>query len=982
MKLIRNFVGFGLIILAGLAQGCSQSPSAQAIRFEQRQEDVLRASNPAHLESPRGPERWWRFDGQAGQKITLAADSYEFNVYLRLVDPGGQQIAWADDNGWFFNARIRAQLPTTGQYTVIVSGASEDHFGTYWLSLEAGDRETDWNESAIATYYQKGLEWAERQQNQRAVSWLNLALGQYFRERRQWQRAEDHFTKSLTAAEQAGFTYGQWAVALERGTMLTQRMRYAEALGELQKAEELGKKLRATDQADAAVYTQLGDLYLYMDRADVAEVHYRNAMKQAEKSGLPSALVRLYTSLFDFSINKDREKAIESAQKAYALRQGVSPVLDLTATYTLANSYLTSGKFEEGLGLATAARRLAHRFRCRDREVTVLNNMSTTYYKLNKIDETIRSAREAVELTSPDDEDPNPRRMALQMQANGEMLRGNYETALRLCLEALRTTEDAWARESIEELRQRYLAQSKAIATQITRNLYALNTLHPSNEYARQSFDFAERTRSRALLNQLATLNAVSQATVDTELFNQEHVLLNQISTVGREIVALRAGSNLDPVRLDQLEEQRARLVGERMRLEAQVRRLTASENNAVRLSPLTAQQVQRKFLAAHPNTAILLYQLGIKESFLIVLTREDAQLFKLSDWTTIRTAVTEWTAQTRNQLNPAGQMTEVLRSYARTAHQLYILLIEPAAQLIQGRDLIIVPDDSLYNLAFEALVVNEPSSEATKPVRYLIENNAVSYAPSISVLAEIESRGKHVKPDKEILLVGDAVFNDRDPRAAQPKQKEKSEDLLIAMNGEQQFRTGLNRLPATYQEVVEIAKLAERRRWRPTTLLGFDANKEKIKNSNLSSYRVLHLATHAVADNKDGGFSALVLSLSEKKANEGGVLTAAEIATMKLNADLVVLSACETGSGQKTKAEGVVGLSRAFIVAGAQRVCGSMWKVEDTSTQKLMTAFYEGLLTKELTVPRALQQAKVKLLRDGTLPFYWAPFILVGSPR
>jgi CHAT domain-containing protein len=232
------------------------------------------------------------------------------------------------------------------------------------------------------------------------------------------------------------------------------------------------------------------------------------------------------------------------------------------------------------------------------------------------------------------------------------------------------------------------------------------------------------------------------------------------------------------------------------------------------------------------------------------------------------------------------------------------------------------------------------------------------------------------------MLLVGDAVFNDRDPRLAQTKQLGTSQDAPTEMAYNQRLRAGLHRLPSTREEVVEIANLAEHHHWRPTVWLGFDANKENFTGGNLSSYRVLHLATHAVADDQDGGFSTFVLSLSKKKAGGDGVVTAAEIARLKLNADLVVLSGCETGAGQRTKAEGIVGLGRAFIVAGAQRICGSLWKVEDTSTQKLMVAFYEGLFAEGRSTPRALQQAKVRLLRSGAAPFYWAPFILVGSPR
>jgi CHAT domain-containing protein len=976
-------MGFGLLLVVWAAYAHHQPPSARLTRLGERLQDSLSQSGPIRTEPPRGPERRYAFDGQAGQKVTILAESYEFNVYLQLLNPSDQQIAWADDNGWFFNARIRATLPETGRYTVIVSGTSTDQFGTYWLSLEEGDREVEWNKSAVEAYYRRGIEWAEREGNQHAVSWVNLAMGQYFRERRQWERAEEHYAKSVAAAERAGFLYGQLAVALERGTLLTERKRYGEAVGELQQALELSKKLQAADQAEAAVSTQLGDLYLYMDRPDLADVHYRNATKLAEKSGSPSALTHLYTSLYGFHLEQDQDKAVEYAQKAYALRHGLDPTLELATTYTLAKAYLMSDKSEEGLKLAIETRRMAHHLGCRDKEIDILTSMSMAYGSLNNIEEMIRSAREAARLTSPDDEDLEPRRKALQMHASGEMLRGNYETALQLCLEALRATEDAWAREPIEELRQDLLSQSKAICTQIIRNLNALNARHPNSEYARQAFDFAERSRSRTLLNELAELNAGSQPGVNAELLEQERRLLGQISAVGRQIAVIRAQANVDPARLDQIERERARLVGQRMQLEAKIRRLASDKYKAAGLSPLTADRVQWEFLAAHPNAAVLFYQLGIQESFLIVLTQEDAQLFKLPGWKTIGEAIVGWRTRVRQQLNLQKDTTLAVKEYGPVAYQLYEMLVKPAARLIQGRDLIIVPDRMLYHLAFEGLVVSRPeSAKDFKQLHYLVEDHAVTYAPSVSVLAEIERRGTRQASatERKLLLAGDAVFNERDLRVAKNKSSPQESNNEIAMVHGTRLRSGLHRLPATRDEVLSIAQLAAGYQWNPKVWLEFNASEQNLKADDLSTYRMLHLATHATADPVDGDFSGIILSISQDPS-EDGLLTAAEVSRLQLKADLVVLSGCTTGGGQTAKAEGIIGLSRAFLLAGAKRVCASLWSVEDNSTQRLMTTMYNQLLAKGQSAPRALQQAKINLLRTGASPFFWAPFVLAGSP-
>lgn len=984
MKLSRGLRRFGLFIAACGMLGCHLLSPERLIHFDERYEAHLKASDSIRTQPPRGLQHRWVFDGQAGRKITIAAESYESDTYLRLLDPQGRQIAWADDNGWFFNPRLVVTLPATGRYTVMVGGANADQSGTYWLSLTEGDPVGADSSPDPRAYYRRGSEWAEQEKNQRAVSWLNLAMGKYFRDRRQWPRAEEHYAKSLAAAEQAGFWYGQWAVTLERGTMLTQRMRFDQAVAELQRARELSKKLRAADPAEAAVLTQLGDLYCYIQREDLAEVYYRTATRQAEQSGRPSVLVRVYSSLCKFLLGRDKEKAIEYAQRAYALRDGLDPELSLTATYALAYAYSMSDRFEEWLKLATEIRRTAHGLGYQDKEIAILVDMSMVYGRLNNVEELIRFAREAIELTRPDDEDPNPRRMALQILADGEMVRGNYEAALELCVNALQITEAAWSREPIKELRQRYLSQSKAICTQILKNLNALNARHSRSEYARQAFDFAERSRSRVLLDELAEAEARPQPDGDAQLLEQERGLLEQISAVGRQTALAHTGSNVNPAELDQLEEQRAWLVGQRMQLEAKIHRLAAGRNHAAQLSPLTAEQVQRKFLAAYPKAAILFYQPGIQGSFLIVLTREDAHLIKLPKWSTIKSAVAEWQAQIRRQLDPGGDTAHEVQTYGRIAHQLYEMLIQPAARLIGGRDLIIVPDAALYHLAFEGLVVSAPGrAKDFSQLHYLVEDHAVTYAPSISVLAWIGTRQARpvAKTEKSLLLAGDAVFNERDPRIAQSQPGQPEPSTELAMVHGPRLREGFHRLPATRDEVLSIARLAEGIQWKPKVLLGAEANERNFRTDDLQSYRLVHLATHAIADPAEGDFSGVVLSATEDKSGDDGLLTAAEVARLRLNADLVVLSGCTTGGGQTIKAEGIIGLSRAFLVAGARRVCASLWKVEDDSTGQLMANLYENLLKRKQPTSHALQQAKIQFLRRRTAPFFWAPFVLVGSP-
>ncbi|MCX7753280.1 MAG: CHAT domain-containing protein [Blastocatellia bacterium] len=976
----------GLVIAATLFF-VWRAPGARPIRFGERQEALLRPQDSFAPGSVCGPKHFWSFQAEAGQRITLTVTSYEFDPSVQLLGPLGRPIGWSEDDDWFFTARLRATLPVSGRYMAIVCGTNADQYGTYWITLRQGDEEPLWRENDVFAFFRRGLEWAERQRNLRAQSWLHLALGRYLREHRRWKEAEAHYAQSEQVAKEAAFSYGRWFLGLERAALLARHLQYEEAIAELERALDFAKNLRAAEYAEALTLTRLGDLHRSLDRHEAATAYYRRALVLTERLKHPTLLVPLYASLSEFLRLSERERAFAYAERAYALREGVDPLLRFLATYRFAETRIASGKIAEGLRIASEARDLARRLGCRDQESAILLAMSIAYFSMNDPEGIVRSAREALELTDPNDDDPNPRRMALQMQADGEMLRGRHEEALQLCTEALRVTERAWARAPIEELRQRFLSWSKAISTQIIRNLYTLYARHPNAEYARQAFDAAERSRSRTLLEQLAALKVGSAVRNDIALLEEERAVLDRLSALGRQLVLARSSGTLDASELNRLEEERARLLNERIQLEARIRRMTAGELDKAWIAPLTAERVQREYLAAHPNAAILFYQLGVRESFLVVLTRETAHFFKLPNWTTIRDTVNEWRAHIRRQVTPEGRTPEALRAYARVAHRLYELLLRPAAHVIRGRELVIIPDAALHDLAFEALVVNPPDEGAApaqegsdrarsfRP-RYLIEEHSVVYTPSVSVLVEIAARQKRTASSGRVLLIGDPIFNADDPRAKE------AAPTLVAMNTPAaRWRGGLHRLPLTEREVWEIAALSARHGLRPTVWLGREASEENLKGRDLTKYRFVHLATHAVADPQDGDFSAVVLSLVGRDSREDGVLTAAEIARLRLNADLVVLSGCETGTGQKTAAESVIGLGRAFLLAGARRICGSLWKVEDAATQQLMVRFYHGLLARDLTAAHALRQAKLHLLRQGLAPFYWAPFVLVGAP-
>src|SRR5437868_302188 len=953
--------GLVLILTFALMLGtyACRSVSTSAIEVGERREAVLRERGSGRRELGRGPEARWSFHGRGGQKVSIKAESYEFDVCMALLDPQGKRIAFADDNGGFSNAQIDTTIDSEGAFTVVVGGVDEDQFGNYSVAVYEGDHPVDWSRSAIEAYYKHGIEWAEQHDNNRAKSWLNLGLGHYLAERRNWDEAERYYVESFSQADQGRFYYGKWAAALQRGALFARRRRFDQALSEFQSALETSKSLRASDEAESRVLIEFGNLYQAIARPDLSRIYFRAATAQAEQHGSRSTLVSLYTSLSTLLQSQDKEKAISYAESAYGLREGLAPALELKALYTLAGTYLflDPGRSKEGMALAEQMRDKARQAGCLDEEVGSLALISMARYAAGDVPAMIDSARQSLELTPAEDENPNNKRIALQLLAEGEKARGDNSAALSWCLRALDTVETAWAKERIEELRRELLSQSRAICTQIIGNLDAMNRSHPRMEFARQAFDYAERSRSRSLLEQLPGADTTRKAQ-DTELLNRERELLDQISAVRGQLVMLESSSSRET--LYKLQERRAGLIAERIRLQAEISDSIGSRYRAAHLSPVTAEQAQNILAEFGPNSAVLYYQLGIQASFVVAVTPKGFYLYRLPDWTIISKAVTEWRVRISEQ---SGRQPDAAsaEAYDRIAHNLYSLLVGPAAGVIQGRDLIIVPSDALSGLAFEALVVRDAKVE--RGAKYLVEQRAVSYVPSISVLAELVSKKREGGArSKGLLLLGDVSS---------------APDSV----GDLALRGTLNEsLPAAREEIEEIGRMAVARGLSPTIWLGAEASEKKFKITDLSGFRFVHIATHGISDKQDGESSALALATGPDES-EDGILTSAEIETLKLNAELVVLSGCETSIGQAAGAEGMVGLSRTFLVAGARSVCGSLWRVEDVWTEKLMTEFYRGFLGNGRNKAQALRLAKLAMLKNGANPSQWAPFILVGVP-
>ena len=296
---------------------------------------------------------------------------------------------------------------------------------------------------------------------------------------------------------------------------------------------------------------------------------------------------------------------------------------------------------------------------------------------------------------------------------------------------------------------------------------------------------------------------------------------------------------------------------------------------------------------------------------------------------------------------------------------------------------ILVVPDGALQYVPFAALPLPQRWGDL------LIQHYEVDTLPSASVLGTLR-RTNRASPSATAIIFADPVFEPNDPRilgsGAVPlnSKEERSSELIRAVH-DIGGSTYIPRLLASREEANTIARILRSADPEAVRIeMDFAASRDAVFQDGLSRYRLIHFATHGVIDTRRPEMSGLILSLRDRKGRKlDGYLRLADIYKLKLSADLVVLSSCDSALGKDLASEGIIGLPRGFLYAGAKRVIASMWKVEDTATAKLMSSLYARMQQGE-SPSAALRAAQLEMLRSPfwSRPYYWAAFALQGEYR
>ncbi|MEG4855838.1 CHAT domain-containing protein [Microcoleus sp. K1-B1] len=675
----------------------------------------------------------------------------------------------------------------------------------------------------------------------------------------------------------------------------------------------------------------------------------------------------------------EKQKAKEYFNQALPLFRAMGDRAKEATTLTnIGLVYSDLGEKQTALDYYKQALDLRQKVGDRRGEALTLNNTGTTYSELGKQQEAEEYFNQALPLFRAVGDRPGEA-LTLYNMANIKGDRGNLIAALTDIETSIKIIENLRTKITNHELRISYFATVQDYYQFYIHLLMELHKTNPNSGYDRKAFQASESSRARSLLELLQEANADIRQGVAPELLQQERNLQQQLDALETRRIETLSRPNHTPAEKVELDQKLQTLLGQYQDIQAQIRSTSPRYAALTQPQPLTLAQIQQQIL--DDQTILLQYSLGKERSYLWAVTKTSITSYELPKRTDIEKVARNFRDAVTNP-----RYRNIPDRVAEANNTLSQIILQPvAAQLAQKR-LLIVGDGILNYLPFAALSLPEtPGKNRNSP---LIVDHEIVLLPSASTLGILrQNYSDRQPPTRTLAILADPVFSPEDERlqnqsTATNLQAIESVNLGLSRSGRDN-NIQLSRLKFTRQEAQIIQALVPAN--SRTESLDFEASRAAATSQNLSQYKIIHFATHGLANSTNPELSGLILSLIDEKGNPlNGFLRLTDIFNLKLAADLVVLSACQTGMGQNIQGEGMVGLTRGFMYAGAQRVVVSLWSVDDEGTATLMSSFYQGMLQKGLTPAAALRAAQLEMLKqeEWRSPYYWAAFTLQGEWR
>jgi CHAT domain-containing protein/tetratricopeptide (TPR) repeat protein len=847
------------------------------------------------------------------------------------------------------------------------------------------------------TYFEAARQIFTELQDRSNLATLTSNIGTTYDNLGEFQRAIENHQQSLALRREIANPIGEATSLNNLGSAYSGLGEYQKALDAYTAAMEINRKWDSRGRLLAVNLHNIAWIYDNLGDRRRALEYYQQAVEifraQDDKWALGNSLnnlAKVHADLGDFA------NALKLHTEAFSLRKAVSDAVgEGTSLANIGNTYLKLGERTKALDHFERALSIHRNSGELSLLSATLRNLGTFYREGKDYQRASGYLDEALQVSRTIRE-RRGEAAALAGLARLESERGNLVKAHERAREALAAFESLRLAVGSPSLRASFFASAREAQELDIEALMRLHVERPGEGFGAAALLVSERGRARSLLELLVESAAEIRRGVDTALLDREREL-NRLISAKAELRARLLNRKYTDGEAATAKKELDALTVEYEQIQGRIRETSPQYAALTRPVPLNLEEIQTKVLDS--DTILLEYALGKDRSFLWVVTFSSMDVFELPPRAEIESAarrVYELLTARNQKLakeTPAARVSRVRdadEAFFAAASKAGRMLLAPAAARLEKKRLLIVAEGVLQYLPFAALP--EPASGAAgaaKPPPLMVNHEIVT-APSASVIQVLRQETAGRKPaEKSVAVLADPVFSTGDLRIAQQKIEAMTAAGKNSARGEAQRSAAdlgvqeFVRLRFSRAEAEEIVRLAP-----PGTVLralDFDASRERALKQDLAQYRIVHFATHSLLNNEHPELSGVVLSLVDRNGlPQNGFLRLYDIYNLRLGADLVVLSACQTALGGEIKGEGLIGLTRGFLYAGAPRLVATLWEIDDRTTSQLMKRFYEGMLTRGERVATALKAAQVAMwkTKGWDSPYYWAAFTVQGEWR
>jgi CHAT domain-containing protein/tetratricopeptide (TPR) repeat protein len=806
------------------------------------------------------------------------------------------------------------------------------------------------------------------------------------------QKALDFYNQSLPPTRAVGDRRGEGITLNNIGLVYNSLGEKQRALDYFNTALPLRRAV-GDRRGEAVTLSNIGLVYESLGEKDKALDYYNQSLPLSRGAGDRRGEAITLTNIGKiYAASNEQQKALEYLNLALALHKAIGNRVGEAGTLNaLARIHISRAEEQKALEYLNLALPLWQASGDRRGEATTLNIMGDAFASAGEKRKALAYYNRALPLLKTVGDRLNEAD-TLSRIAYMERDTGNLALALETVKRALPLIEFIRTNVGSQELRASYFSTVHDYYELYIDILMRLHALDPTGGYAADALEANERARARSLLELLNEARADIRQGVDPLLSERERTLRQQLNTkVEQRFRLLGAGGSTERAALAAREIDT--LESDLQQVQAQLRVASPAYAALTQPQPFSARQIQQQVL--DPETLLLEYSLGEERSYMWLVSQTSLNSFVLP-----KRAEIEAAALAVTRVLTEGGTPEEFDSAAATLSR---MLLAPAAAYLDRKRLVIVADGALQYVPFDALPQPTLRASRLRAAPPLLARYEITSLPSASTLAVLRREVAGRKPGaKRLAVLADPVFTADDARVKAATQDVKGlgvasataeRERIVRENeraaeaarslGLRQAGTQLSRLPFSRYEAERLLALVPR--GEALAALDFAASQTTAMSADLRQYRIVHFATHGYLNPERPDLSGLVLSLVDRQgAPQDGFLSLTEIYNLRLEADLVVMSGCQTGLGKLVRGEGLVGLTRGFMYAGAPRVVASLWAVEDRATAELMARFYAAMFKRGLPAAAALREAQLSMWRETRWsdPHKWAGFVFEGEWR